>query len=732
MGISPSTPPTGIPWGYADLRLIDPSDAPLPEQDLLAVYLRRSKSRAESRWEVRLDFLQMTIRSSDDIYLALDYSQGGDTSLPFASTASLRWDALIHLPATGEITAHDSQGRTLSDLSLLVQRDSPQASLVISFDGAALYSLPGAAAPPEIALQVFLVSPETGQVLDQTEPLRSAAQPPPPARLLLVFDHTFPAYTPAQALRRWDGAHTGPAGGRHGLGNLLRLARNRSIPLVLLDLGFPSWLSALDYADGLDQVLASLATGDLILPNWTPPVGDPQISSASFRRIAQKYHLSHSQFGYTNFLPDSPPSERLLFLPVRSDSPISTLYRQGQRRILPVPLAAASQPELQPDQNGLSLRSRRLLIDVALSAARQPASVPILVLGGDLTRSSWGIPEVARAAFAEIQNRPWIQPLNAYDLLSLPPASPLPELQPLYPNPPQTVVNLPWEWLFSSPKSDPLLDAARQAALLLLTPAPPDAPEFAALQEIYARQVHVLLAASRWSQNPQPAATCAVDLDLDGARECLLASHNLYLVFEPDLCALTHAFWLAADGPHQLIAPTAQLAFALGDPSEWEASRDLAADPQVIPGAFYDGAGACQAQVSPAQLTLIDPAGALLKRFSLLPDGLRVEYQTDTPLAARLPLSLDPWRRFQPGWGDLYRGRFTSAGYIWEIDSGVSLQLTNAPLSVSAFNETRHLMGRQEDPNSEFPPAHYLPFPLALAEVTGRGDFWVELRPGVR
>ena len=53
-------------------------------------------------------------------------------------------------------------------------------------------------------------------------------------------------------------------------------------------------------------------------------------------------------------------------------------------------------------------------------------------------------------------------------LLSLPAASPLPELQPLYPNPPDAVDSLPWEMLFSSPQSDPLLEAALQAALVLI------------------------------------------------------------------------------------------------------------------------------------------------------------------------------------------------------------------------------------------------------------------------
>lgn len=727
---------TNLPWTYADLRLMDPSDAPLPEQDLLAAYLRRSQSPSrtpKTRWEIRLDFLDMPVQNQTDLYLALDFTPSGANRLPFAASAALEWDVLIHISPSAPITALDSLGRPLKDLALLVQRDPAQASLVVSLDGTALYPIRGGA-PPEIALQVFVVSPNTNQILDQTAPIRSFDAPPPPASLLLAFNQTFPAYTPAQALRRWDGAHTGPAGGRHGLGNLLRLARNRSIPLVLLDLGYPPWLPALDYAEGLNQVSTSLASGNLIIPNWTPPLGDPQEFSTSLWKMVQKHHLPRSQFGYAYFIPSTTAgSERLLFLPIRSESPVSTLYRRGQRLILPIPLAAADDPELQPDSGGLSLLSRRLLLETALNAASQPRPAPILVLGGDLTRSPWGIPDVARAAFAFIQNHPWIRPLSAYDLLDLPAASPLPELQPLYPYPPDAVARLPWELLLSSLPSDPLLEAARQAALTLTPPAPPNVPEFAALQEIYSRQVNILLAARSWAQNPQPAAACGIDLDLDGAWECLLASQNLYLVFEPDAGALTHAFWLASDGLHQFIAPSSQFSFGVSDPAAWDTSAALLADPTVIPGAFYDGAGAYQAQIEPGQLVLADPVRGLTKRFSLLPNGVRIEYRSSAPLVVRLPLALDPWRRFEPGWGNLYQGESNEEGWLWGIfpvsEEGQGFQVlvtTSGRLQVSAFNDTHALMGQLENPNAEFPPGHYLPFPIALAEISASGEFWLE------
>ena len=53
----------------------------------------------------------------------------------------------------------------------------------------------------------------------------------------MVFWNTLPSATPAQTLRRWDGAHTGPMGGKHGLSVLLQAAASQGVPLV------PGWIS---------------------------------------------------------------------------------------------------------------------------------------------------------------------------------------------------------------------------------------------------------------------------------------------------------------------------------------------------------------------------------------------------------------------------------------------------------------------------------------------------------
>jgi hypothetical protein len=722
-------------WSYADLRQIDPIDARSAEQDLLAAYLRKRSERASTWWELRLDFLSMAMHSTQDIYIALDYSPGGKQGLPFLPGALLSWEALIHIPASGEVSAYDAQGKPIADLSLLVQRDPAQATLQVSLDGAALYAMPGSGAPPEITAQVFILDPVSRQLADLSDPLRSSAAPPPPARVLLAFNNTYPAYTPAQALRRWDGAHTGPLGGRHGLGDLLRLARNHAAPITLLDLRFPAWLSALDYAGDMDQVETMADSGMLIIPEYLPEPGSVEGLPAYLEDLARRFDLPGSQFAYAQFMPSFSSGEKLLFLPTRSDFPLSAIYQQGDRRILPVPLPAASQPTLQPTLDGLPVAALTRLVDVALQAAAQPDSAAFLVLGGDLTTSSWGYPEAARAAFSYINSHPWIQLLNAYDLLSLPASQATLDFQPYYPDSSALTASLPWDPMLAGAQDDTLLAAALQAALALTPPAIPTHPQFAALQEIYAPQVNILLAASHWAQHPQPAASCDMDLDLDNAPECLLASENLFLVFEPELGALTHAFYLAADGAHQLIAPSSQFTFGTSDPAAWDLSAGLAADPQVIPGAFYDGDGVYQARISTGQLVLSNPASGTVKTFTLLPDGLRVDYQAPSSLVARLPLALDPWQRFEPGWGKLYQGETIEDAWFWGIAQGLDQQqglrlhmTTSGRMQASAFNDTQARMGGVEDPNTEYPAGHYLPFPMAMAEITGRGEFWVELQ----
>jgi hypothetical protein len=50
---------------------------------------------------------------------------------------------------------------------------------------------------------------------------------------------------------------------------------------------------------------------------------------------------------------------------------------------------------------------------------------------------------------------------------------------------------------------------------------------------------------------------------------------------------------------------------------------------------------------------------------------------------------------------------------------------------IHEFTASRSLVGTVEDPNRDYPPGHFLPFPMAVVEVQGSRDIilTIELLP---
>ncbi len=55
---------------------------------------------------------------------------------------------------------------------------------------------------------------------------------------------------------------------------------------------------------------------------------------------------------------------------------------------------------------------------------------------------------------------------------------------------------------------------------------------------------------------------------------------------------------------------------------------------------------------------------------------------------------------------------------------------SDADLTAWSFESSRLFLGFPEDPDQQFPPGHYLPFPLALVTLRGEGSFstWIEFK----
>jgi hypothetical protein len=761
------TPAAYAPWSYADLRLLDPADAPQPTHDLLAVYTRQ----IDQELQIRLDLLDHAARPDYDLYLALDTAPGGTSGLPIDGHASLDWDTLLVIPATGKMQALDASMQPRPGVALSVIRDPVLDTAVISLNQAVF---------PPVRLQVFLTPSGATTMADQTGPLSSTGQPPAPARTLFAFWNTYPAYTPATALRRWNGAHTGPLGGSHGLSILLNAARRQGIPLALLDLKNPASLSALDYTNSLNLVQDMAERGQLILPDVIPdllPTNDPALAGLPAQIIAEQ-RLTARHFGLPStpfaaapltFIPSS-SALSLIFaralspLPTLGDapetgeilSPTSISSYQNQRLLL-IP-SDLHQVE-QATRDGPSLDVRRSLIETALAAARPGGESLVLPLGGSLPESTWGAAGPAQASFRYILAHPWIQLLDAQGLLALPvapttlpgPSTALaPVVQPLSPEQPalSPEQNAALLHALRQAPDNALRQAAWQAYLALFAPVYPAPLELPALRAVYAGQVWSLLTGADWAADPTPQADCAADPDHDGQAECILSSQDFYAQFEIESGALTHLFTLDQGGEglptaprqaHQIIGPSSQFITGLSDASGWDLSRGLAADPGVFAGAFVQPPGpagsnaAYRAEIIPeSKLVFTAPDGSARKIFQLTSDGIQfsLEAAPGTPsLPLSIPLALDPWQRFQPGWAGAYHAITIPQGWQWSLAPGLAVQvISTATPTVQTFNDSRPLLSRSENPDLDYPPAHTLPFPLGLVNLSAPGSYDVQIK----
>jgi hypothetical protein len=765
-------------WTYADLRILSPASANLPSLDLIALYTRT----AGGDLQIRLDLLDLALEPDGDLYLALDWTTGGRTDLPFDAGASLAWDILLVLPVHGQpyaLAPASSEGGAFSPFPALIPRISRvpwQDMIVVSFNPNAL---PGV--ERGFSLQAYITPAGGSMPADSLGPVRSDARPPGRAPVLLAFWNTFPAYTPAQALRRWDGAHTGPFGGRHGLHVLLQAARRARVPLVLLDLKTPESLSALDYLGGLSAVQELAGLGLLTLPDALP--GSPSLLPSpqalpgwAVARSAGESRLTGADFG----LEASPilysPSLELLeqvtpaaglppFAWIVAPLPDSSSGGQPLRwktyRLLPLPPASK---EHQATPDGLSIELRKALLANVLAASQ--TEPPLLVLGGDLVDSVWGEPESSRATLLYIAAHPWIQPYGQAELLNLRPGerlerpSPAPGAAPFAQTPagsesppaspdaaplfstgaPQESMEVSLQWIgqlaesLNSPAFDKTLArAAWQNYRSLFAPLPPEHPQLPALRAGYAAYPALLLEAAGWAARPENLAHCNLVLDLDGRAGCILASERIFSVYDPLGGRLLALFAYSPAGDlHQLVAPTSQFIVGFGDPSTWDPSAGPGAEPAGVHGAFAGSPPPWEAyssEVSAGRLAFTSPDGRVSKTFTLLENGVRVDYSSPVEsLRVQVPLALDPWERFTPGWGDRFLENGSDQAWSWGIEGGPLVDVrTSGDLSATLFSDSRSQLGRVEDPNFSYPPGHYLPFPLAVVEVQAGGDFNVEI-----
>lgn len=643
-----------VRWRQDDLVIRDRADNAVPEYDILAVYIHQERNIDSASFysgtklqdllpnfrastiSVRLDLLDLSPQSTATHIIAIDCMPGGSDRIRPGTKSDIDWDILISIPATGDMTAIGSDQQNLSELKLSVWRDSISDTITVSFtalsDLIPIYD--------KVRVQAFSFSTTENRIEDVTSAGSVSARAPDPTKYTLLFRNAFPAYTPAQALRRWDGAHTGPMGGRHGLYNILRISRNYQIPIFFLDLQNPYSISALDYVRGLDFVAQLEKAG--IVNTYPHDIADD-----------------------TDWI------------------------------------------KIQPEFNGLSLDSRRELAN---------SDDEIVIFGGDLPESTWGIPDYARSAFSYIKDHPWLTPAGA----STDPA--YTGIRPIFRL--ETVEEMLRNQLHRS--NGPELAYTQS---LLSGTNHVEALAFSQLRDIYTNELSILEFAIQWASQPYVESTCLSQSENGSPPACVLASNRVFALLDPRSGGLIFLFVSDGDVIHQLIGPGWQFSFGSGDPSKWDLNAGHFADPDAVHPAFARRNAILNPKTGDGTIKFSDQENQIT--YAILPAGIEIKYSGSdyTQSTTSIPLVLDPWLRFSKDWGGKFNEIDIEEGFKWEFTGVVAMSVTsNSTLSLDAFIDTRDLMGSSENPNRELPPGHYLPFPIAIANVSENDSTtWIKI-----
>ena len=738
-------------WVYADLRIVSTDFSENPSHDMVAAYTRESSSDIQ----IRLDFLDISPINKSDIYIALDTKPGGTNNLPLETKSKIFWDTLITIPTDGRPGTYLPlmQGTQFSRIKL--RTDVVPRVTYDPLNDYVIISLNKFIFPENNQLfqaQVFLTAEGSTQPVDIIGPFQFDDKPQYRAPVLIAFWNVFPAYTPAQAIRRWDGAHTGPYGEQHGLNLLLQAVRNNEIPITLLDLRTPTSISALDYIGQLPTIQKLVEDRLIALPDTMPGkmVNNGSYSSREMdfigieslyfnsewaldcarieaRLVSQHFNLPLSKFLYAPQLPQFPPNGYRTIFTLSSEE--TRPHRWFETNLIPL---LHEEHTLQATTQGLSLVIRKELLK--LTQNRNNNISNFIFLGGSLPESTWGDPEAANATMRYIAEHPWIKPLYPDDLMAMrfnSRESSFPYTIPINKTSSPTFDQDMFNLICTDAENllkHPIVNAAWQSYLSLFSPLPPEPALLQNLRANYFHQIDNLVKAAQWADQPFTLADCSFETNQDGQTECVLASENYYAVFDRSGARLKFLFIRLSDEKdvssevHQLIGPTSQFLVGLGDPSTWNLEAGDASESGGVHGAFSDTSYSWDiyslTEVSPGHITFTSPDGILTKSYKFDENRLSVEYRNTPPITVKIPLALDPWTRFTPDWGIRYWENQTTNGWVWGLHDGPQVKISsNGTVELHPFTASQDNLIFRENPNFEYPPGHFIPFPIALSEI---------------
>jgi hypothetical protein len=651
-------------WRYSDVRLIDPIDTPQVENDLIAVLCRYKADFLQ----IRLDFLDFKNDQGYDIFIYIDEFPTRnlhlDTNANLPDTSA--WDYIVSVPFDGQIFMTDRLNIDISGIKLRVSRDTDQNSVVVGIGADPRLTFSGS-----VNFWVVISIPGSREIYDQTSIINLNGIPPLPIKLSFIFWNAFDGSTPATALRSWDGAHTGPQSSRHGLRYLLKYSSVWNTPITICDFQSKIIWSALEYMEIESEIYRQINDGILNL----------------------SYCINSNDYAQ---------SASILTINTNPSGVYQSILSEAVNRYFNDPSA-------------------------------------VIRVGGDFSISGLGSPETINLLFGYIARHPWIRvtidPVF-YDYESFSPTHSLIGINEIPHNTfGQSIVS----GMTTLELQARIVSAIRQTPGNNLSELSIDIYNniLSSTQAnvildrgSYFSQLGHVLAAAVWADKPVDISSCDLDIDWDGQPECVLATKSIFLTFELDGGYLAFGFAVTPSGNHQIIGGTTQYGVCRSDPSSFLNDRGIITDPGQIPGALADPFSNWSAYIgtpTESQMVLENTNGNIRKTFSINGNEIRINIEGIRPSEQPMmyiPLSLDPWLRFEPDWGDIFWSKLLDPYWYLGASDKFSLSVqSSVEFRPYTFNATRYAIRSSEDPNYDYTPGHLLPFPMALVEIQTEPSF---------
>jgi len=676
-----------ITWHEGLLRKIDPVDSALPGSDILAIF---------------------SYQHHNSLYIRIDILE------PLDPTSSLHL-ALADSLSTNEITGTNQLNFSYQTDQIIRINEIGQADRVdivldetgkdwISFKITGISQLTYQHASVSINIDQRIVD-ETGWIkLNQTVP---------PVPLLLAFYNTLQTNTPAQVLRSWDGAHTGPVGSRHGLRYLLEAAAAFQVPITLLDFKKSSTLAALDALPG-KLLLEDLVKSNLVfIPEMVSGETNAQDSTLRLSRLSGLQlgiPVSTAVFGATSKVF---PGYDIYFY--ATDSYYAGVYSSPTYRLIPV--ATGTQSSLLNNQ-GFTIQALQLLANLGASALTND----LMVFGGDLSVSLWGDPTIASKAMSYIVEHPWIHPVSYSDLYQLPavPVSSFhsgcsnllcyPEASQVYPEDEFKIWQSSIYPQLTSLSPNSVTDSAWQLYSRITNPTL-DSKQ-ALLQWQYRSTLDMLILAADWGNSPYTLQTC---IEKPQQSFCVLSNNNILAILSPDSAGLLMLFTRQKGTVSQWIAPYSQFMVGLSDPSTWQ-MNSANPDPDLLEGGFSRFGERLQFQVDAVPALISFTSLDYAVEYELFKDSLEVTIDTQAPGEYKIPFmeKLSGTGSHFVSQNKLITEQAEENKLSIDISGSTSTQIISSDDSISFFEDP-------ENPNQSYPPGHYLPYPFSVLVLNSKG-----------